>query len=98
MVVFRNTRLALVRTDRAAAETGLPIAVIASIQRKLVFFEAAKDERDLRNWRSLRYEKLQGNRDGQRSIRLNDQWRVVFIFDETSSPPTIEILEVEDYH
>jgi proteic killer suppression protein len=97
-VVFRSPRLALVRTDSAAADTGLPVQVIASVQKKLGFLEAAKDERDLRNWKSLNYEKLKGDRDGQRSIRVNKQWRIVFALDETSFPPTIEIIDFEDYH
>jgi proteic killer suppression protein len=60
--------------------------------------EAAPDERTLRNWKSLHYEKLKGDRKGQRSIRLNGQWRLVFILDEATLPPTIAVVAVEDYH
>jgi len=96
-IQFRDRRLALIQTSRAA-ETRLPIAVIKSCRDKLVVLAAAPDERTLRNWRSLHYEKLKGDRDGQRSIRLNDQWRLVFEFDEVQSPPSIIVLAVEDYH
>lgn len=96
-VVFRDTRLAVVLTD-AAGQTGLPFAVIKSFQRKHPILVAAPDERTLRNWKSLHYEKLAGDRSGQRSIRLNDQWRAVFVLDETTAPPTIEIIAIEDYH
>ena len=81
-----------------AAKSGLPVEVVKSLERKLVVLRAAPDERTLRNWKSLHYEKLKGPRDGQRSIRLNDQWRLVFRLNETTTPPTIEILAVEDYH
>lgn len=96
-VVFRDARLAVIRTD-AAAQTGLPIGVIKSCQKKLVLLDAAPDERTLRNWKSFHYEKLKGDREGQRSIRLNDQWRLLFTLDETTQPPTIEIISVDDYH
>ena len=96
-IVFHDPRLALIRTDRFA-ETRLPIPVIKSCRTKLVVLEAAPDERTLRNWKSLHYEKLRGDREGQRSIRLNNQWRLVFTLDDSSAPPTIYVLAVEDYH
>lgn len=96
-VEFRDQRLALIRGDRAA-ETKLPVAVIKSCREKLIALEAAPDERTLRNWKSLHYEKLGGDREGQRSIRLNRQWRLVFELDDSSSPQIAIILGVEDYH
>jgi proteic killer suppression protein len=96
-IVFRDARLALVPTERAA-ETKLPFAVIKSCRDKLIFLKAAPDERSIRNWRSLRYEKLKRDREGQCSIRLNDQWRLVFQLDNETSPPTLTVLSVEDYH
>src|SRR5262245_38855293 len=96
-IVFQDARLALVRTERAG-EVRLPVSVIRSLQNKLVFLEAAPDERSIRNWKSLRFEQLKGDRSGQCSIRLNEQWRLVFRFDNTDKPPTIVVLSVEDYH
>jgi proteic killer suppression protein len=96
-VEFRDERLALVRTDRAA-ETRLPVSVIKSCREKLIVLEAAPDERTLRNWKSLHYEKLSGDREGQRSIRLNKQWRLTFELSDQNSLPTVTILGVEDYH
>jgi len=96
-IKFRDQRLALI-TSEWAAETRLPISVIKSCREKLVVLAAAPDERTLRNWRSLRYEKLKGQWEGKRSIRLNDQWRLVFELDETQAPPLIVIVAVEDYH
>lgn len=96
-VEFRDRRLALIRTDRAA-ETNLPVSVIKSCREKLVVLEAAPDERTLRNWKSLHYEKLGSDRKGQRSIRLNKQWRLVFELDDRNSPPSVMIVGIEDYH
>ena len=96
-IVFAHDALALIETDDAGA-TRLPVAVIKSARRKLVVLRAAIDDRSLRNWKSLRYERLKGNREGQRSIRLNDQYRMVFTLNAESDPPTITILSIEDYH
>lgn len=96
-IEFRDRRLALVQTEQAA-DTKLPVSVIKSLRDKLVLLGSAPDERTLRNWRSLHYEKLKGEREGQRSIRINAQWRLVFELDTTQRPPTIVVLSVEDYH
>lgn len=96
-IEFRDTDLALVETDRAA-DTRLPISVINSLRHKLVVIRAAPDERPLRNWKSLHYEKLKGDRSGQRSIRINKQWRLVFTLDTECNPNKMTILAVEDYH
>jgi proteic killer suppression protein len=97
-VEFRDKKLAFVETDRAAAETGLSVALIESCRDKLNFIRAAPDERSLRNWKSLHYEKLEGERSGQRSIRLNKQFRLVFTLDNERKPPLVTVLSVEDYH
>ena len=96
-VEFQDKRLALIETDRAA-ETKLPISVINACRQKLVVIRAAPDVRTLRNWKSLHYEKLRGERSGQRSIRINRQWRLVFTLDQESEPPKLTVLAVEDYH
>jgi len=96
-IEFRDESLKLVETERAA-ETKLPAAVIDSLRDKLVVLRAAPDERTLRNWRSLHYEKLKGDREGQRSIRINKQWRLVFLIDTEQKPNKMTVLGVEDYH
>lgn len=97
LVKYKDQRLALIETDRAA-ETKLPISVINSYRKKHVLLKSAPDERTLRNWKSLHYEQLQGDRKGLKSIRLNDQWRLVFELDNNSNPPTMLVHSIEDYH
>jgi proteic killer suppression protein len=96
-VDFADEKLALIETDDAA-KTGLPISVINAFRDKFVVIRAAPDERTLRNWKSLHYEKLEGYKDGRRSIRLNKQWRVVFTNNTECSPNKIRVLAVENYH
>lgn len=95
-ITFRDRTLALVETDRAA-KTRLSDAVIESLRDKLVILRAASDERTLRNWKSLHYEKLARPGD-ERSIRLNRKWRLVFTIETSEKPNRITILGVEDYH
>ncbi len=96
-VEFRDKRLALIRTERAH-ELKLPFAVIKGARDKILAIEAAPDERTLRNWRSLNYKKLAGDRDGQCQIRINDQFRIVFTIDVSATPPIVTILEIGDPH
>src|SRR2546421_6552123 len=96
-VVFADLTLALIETEEAG-RTRLPVAVIKSARRKLTVIRAALDDRSLRNWKSLHYEKLKGSREGMRSIRLNDQYRMVLTLDETVTPITATIIAIEEYH
>lgn len=89
-VEFRDKTLALVESDRAP-ETRLPIAVINSLRQKLVILRAAPDERTLRNWKSLHYEKMD---DEERSIRLNKQFRLIFQIETACKPNRITVLRV----
>ena len=62
--------------------------------RKLLILDAAESVDDLRNPPGNRLEKLQGDREGQYSIRINDQWRVCFRWDAGDGYE----VEVTDYH
>ena len=96
-VIFSDKKLELIETDQAH-ETKLPVAIIKSCRQKFVYLRSAHDERDLRNWKSLHYEKLQGDREGQRSVRINDKWRIVFELDKDTDPTKIIILAVENHY
>ena len=96
-IVFANDHLARICTNEAH-KLGLPIAVITAARLKLLKLEAAEDERTLRNWKGLYYKKLNGERDGQRSVRINVQYRIVFRLIQDQQPPTIMVLEIDDIH
>lgn len=96
-IVFAESIWGLIETEEAG-QTRLPVPVIKSARRKLTVLRAAVDDRSLRNWKSLHYEKLKGDREGHRSIRLNNQFRMVFTLDERTNPQTVTILGIEDYH
>ncbi|MCD4654346.1 type II toxin-antitoxin system RelE/ParE family toxin [bacterium] len=62
--------------------------------RKLLLIDAAERIQDLRVPPGNCLEKLRGNREGQYSIRINDQWRICFRW---SSGNAFEV-EIVDYH
>ena len=77
---------------------GWPPAVVKAYRSRLNYIRQAQDERDLYAWKSLRMEKLQGSRQHQYSMRLNDQWRLVVEFDGNSPNKALVIVKIEDYH
>ena len=62
--------------------------------RKLLMLDAAESLDDLHHPPGNRLEKLHGDRQGQYSIRINDQWRVCFRWDAGDA---FEV-EITDYH
>lgn len=67
--------------------------------RKVVeIMAAAADERDLRAMRSLHFEKLEGDRLGQHSLRLNKQWRLIVKLETRQEDTQVVVIEVVDYH
>jgi proteic killer suppression protein len=63
-------------------------------QRKLQMLDQSMELKDLRAPPGNRLEALHGDRKGQYSIRINDQWRVCFVW--TAAGP--ESVEIVDYH
>ena len=72
----------------------LPAALQRVALRKLVIIDAADSLADLRVPPGNRLEPLKGNRAGQHSIRINDQWRVCFVWRATDAFD----VEIVDYH
>lgn len=83
---------------RALFETGRSrrfSAIIAAVAvRKLGHLGAAYELRDLRSPQGNRLEALKGSRDGQHSIRINDQFRICFVWNGQHA----EQVEIVDYH
>ncbi len=97
VIRFADATLERIETDNPPLDL-FSVAIIKSARKKLNFIRNATDERDLRNWKSLHFEKLAGDRDGQRSIRLNERWRLVFELDTRELPPLVTVIEICDYH
>ncbi len=65
-----------------------------SARRKLIMLNGAQSLNDLRSPPGNRLEALSGNRTGQWSIRINDQWRICFRWKDNGA----EDVEIVDYH
>lgn len=72
----------------------VPQMIWSIAARKLDMLNAAKELIDLRSPPGNRLEKLRGRLEGKYSIRINDQFRIVFIF-KTGSAHKVQIT---DYH
>lgn len=76
------------------APKGFPADLVRSAQRKLYMLEHAVELRDLMLPPGNRLEALKGNRTGQHSIRVNDQWRICFVWKEDGAHDVC----IVDYH
>jgi len=70
------------------------VSIEAVARRKLDQLDAASELRDLASPPGNRLEALSGNRRGQHSIRVNDQFRVCFVW----TPQGPKDVEIVDYH
>jgi toxin HigB-1 len=90
--------------DLARLETELDFragrsdAIVKAFRKRIQFIRAATDERDFYAMRSLRFEKLKGDRSHQYSMRLNDQWRLILEIRSAEPKNIIVVVKIEDYH
>jgi proteic killer suppression protein len=88
----KDKRLDAVRAGKAPK--GFPADIVLRTQRRLAQLDAASTLEDLRVPPSNHLEALQGDRQGQYSIRINGQWRICF---EWKDGDAFEV-EIVDYH
>ena len=82
------------RVFHRESRTKFAQVVARAALRKLLILDAAEALADLRVPPGNRLEKLSGNRAGQHSIRVNDQWRVCFRWENGDAYD----VEIVDYH
>ena len=90
---FRGTFAQLILLDRQVPK-GFPADIAKVARRKLVQVNNAGRLGDLAVPPGNKLEALQGSLAGKHSIRINDQWRIVFRW--TAAGP--EEVEIRDYH
>lgn len=96
MIISFGNRLAkdLVEDKRSKKSNAFPTELYKAARRKLLLIHAARHVLDLKIPPGNKLEKLKGDRKGYYSIRINDQWRIVFQFEDGNA---LEV-SVEDYH
>jgi proteic killer suppression protein len=89
---FKNARTRAVYVG--LSPKGFPADLLSVARRKLRYLNAAAALSDLKSPPANRLEALKGDRKGQHSIRVNDQFRVCFVWTQ-EGPAEVEIV---DYH
>ena len=89
---FRNTETEKIFNRRFSRKLSLNIQHLA--RRKLIVLDAATELNALRVPPGNRLEALKGDRKGQHSIRINDQWRICFKWKAGDAYD----VEIADYH
>jgi len=95
-VRFRDASLDSLETE--TGEARWPPGVVKAYRQRIALIRAADDERVFYGLKSLHYEKLKGNRKHQRSIKLNDQWRLILELEGEGVERVVWIVAIEDYH
>lgn len=72
----------------------LSSTIVKVAYRKLLILDAAESTEDLKVPPDNRFEKLSGNLSGKYSIRINDQWRIIFSWKHNNAYE----VEIIDYH
>jgi len=94
---FRTTKLRALYKNNAGASK-FPAAVVDAFFRRMYTIRDAADERDLYAFKTLHFERLKGQRAGQHSIRLKDQYRLILTIEEDEQGKYLQIVEIADYH
>jgi len=72
--------------------------IVTMYRKRIAFIRAARDERDFYAMHGLRFEKLHGDREGQHSMRLNDQWRLTMRLQTRDTAKIVVLISIVDYH
>lgn len=73
-------------------------AKILKYRNRINRIRQAVNRLDLYAQKSLRLEKLKGQRQHQHSMRLNDQYRLIVEFQKRSGKEIVKVINLEDYH
>ena len=77
---------------------GFPVGVEKAFRMRVQSIQAARHTGDLAAIRGHRYEQLKGKRSHEYSIRLNDQFRLIFELRDGGNGKVLVITGIEDYH
>ena len=95
--IFATTKLERLYTKEQGARRFSKL-VIEAFFDVMGIIATVKDERDLRNFKSLHYEKLKGKRSHQLSVALHGGFRLILEREEDEEGKFLRIISIEDYH
>lgn len=94
---FRTKKLERLYTLEKGARK-YPPEVVEAFFEVMAIIRSAQDERDFYALKSLHFEKLKGKREGERSLRLNQQYRLIVMIEKDDSGKYVLVINIEDYH
>jgi proteic killer suppression protein len=77
---------------------GVSKAIDKKFRDRMRTIRDAPDERDFYALKSLHFEKLKDNEGQERSMKLNDQWRLIVRLEGEAPHKTVVIVAIKDYH
>lgn len=95
-VRFKDDSLDSLEVD--PGDGGYPAGVARAFRKRMALIRGATDERDFYALKSVHYEKLKGSRKHQRSMKLNDQQRLIIEVHGDAPNRVIIVVGIEDYH
>ena len=94
---FKNKDLLLLYKEEKNSHH-YPSGVVDAFFEVMVIISSAQNENDIRAFKSLHFEKLRGNREGQFSLKLNKQFRLIIQIEKDKTGKLLWIIEIVDYH
>jgi toxin HigB-1 len=96
-VEFASESLDRLETD-AGFSGGFTDPIVKAYRKRMQQIRAATDERTFYAFKSLHFEKLKGERQGQHSMRLNDRWRLIVELKGEAPNKRVRIVEISEHY
>jgi proteic killer suppression protein len=97
-IVFANDDLDRLEIDRFYT-ANLSQALVKAYRSKINTIRQVNDERDFYALKSLHFEKLEGKRKHQYSMRLNEKYRLIIeLIESNTKGKVVKIVEITNYH
>ena len=96
-IEFGDEDLDRLETDRDF-DAGYGRDIVKGYRKLMQIIRAAVDERDFYALKGLHFEKLEGDRSHERSMKINKQWRLILELRGNAPGKRVLVKAIEDYH
>jgi proteic killer suppression protein len=96
-VDFDDDRLVRLEID-GGYDAGYERAIVRGFRKLMQIIRSAPDERDFYALKGLHFEKLEGDRSHERSMKINKQWRLILELRGEAPNKRVLVKAIEDYH
>jgi proteic killer suppression protein len=96
-IEFRNPQLEQLETDPSFTN-GRSAEIVRAYRKLMNLIRTAESSKDLREFKSRHFERLKGKRKHQRSLKINNQYRLVVEMENSEGKEVMAVIAIEDYH